>query len=132
MSKASVSYDEGLLPDLQDPEEAAAYLNAALEESSQEVFLLALRDVANARGLTQLARETSLNRENLYRMLSEKGNPQLFSLTVLLDALGLSLAVKPKRLRCALRFLLEKKTSRLPWRFCFCASTVRSSANFTS
>ena len=65
VSKASVSYDEGLLPDLQAPEEAAAYLNAALEESSQEVFLLALRDVANARGLTQLARETSLNRENL-------------------------------------------------------------------
>jgi len=96
MSKASVNYKEGLLYDLKDPEEASAYLNAALEEGSQEIFLLALRDVANARGLTQLARETSLNRENLYRILSEKGNPQLFSLTVLLDALGLSLAVKPK------------------------------------
>lgn len=72
-------------------------MNAALEEGSQEVFLLALRDVANARGLTLLARETSLNRENLYRILSEKGNPQLFSLTALLDALGLSLSVKPKR-----------------------------------
>jgi len=97
MNKASVSYREGLLKDLTDPEEAAAYLNAALEESSQEAFLLALRDVANARGLTSLARETSLNRENLYRMLSEQGNPQLFSLTVLLDALGLSIAIKPKR-----------------------------------
>ncbi len=97
MNKASVSYEEGLLQDLTDPEEAAAYLNAALEEGSQEVFLLALRDVANARGLTQLARETALNRENLYRMLSEKGNPRLFSLTAVLDALGLQIAVKPKR-----------------------------------
>ncbi len=97
MNKASTNYEEGLLADLRDPEEAAAYLNAALEEGSQELFLLALRDVANARGITQLARETSLNRENLYRMLSEKGNPQLFSLTALLDVLGLRLAIESKR-----------------------------------
>ena len=97
MMNASTLYEEGLLQDLQDPEEAAAYLNAALEDGSQEVFLLALRDVARARGLTQLARETSLNRENLYRMLTEKGNPQLSSLTQLLDALGLRLAIEPKR-----------------------------------
>ncbi len=97
MSKASVNYEEGLLQDLKDPEEAAAYLSAALEEDSQEAFLLALRDVAAAHGLAQLARETSLNRENLYRMLSQKGNPQLLSLTLLLDALGLRLSVQPKR-----------------------------------
>jgi len=95
--KTSVSYEAGLRQDLKDKEAAAAYLNAALKENSQEVFLLALRDVANARGLTQIAQEASLNRENLYRMLSEKGNPQLFSLTALLDALGLQLAVKSKR-----------------------------------
>ena len=97
MSKASVNYEEGLLQDLKDPEEAAAYLSVALEEDSQEAFLLALRDVAAAHGLAQLARETSLNRENLYRMLSQKGNPQLLSLTLLLDALGLRLSVQPKR-----------------------------------
>jgi probable addiction module antidote protein len=97
MMNASTLYEEGLLQDLQEPEEAAAYLNAALEDGSQEVFLLALRDVARARGLTQLARETSLNRENLYRMLTEKGNPQLSSLAQLLDALGLRLAIEPKR-----------------------------------
>ncbi len=51
MNKASVSFEEGLLQDLTDPEEAAAYLNAALEEGSQEVFLLALRDVAKASGI---------------------------------------------------------------------------------
>ncbi len=97
MKKISVSYDVGLHEDLCDPVEAAAYLNASLEDGSQEVFLMALRDVAKARGLTRLARETDLNRENMYRILSEEGNPQLSSLKVLLDSLGLRLAVEPKR-----------------------------------
>ncbi|NOX60804.1 MAG: putative addiction module antidote protein [Chloroflexi bacterium] len=95
VSNASVSYEEGLLQDLRNPEEAAAYLNAALEEGSQEVFLLALRDVAKARGISQLAQDTSLNRENIYRILSDNGNPQLSSLKALLEALGLKLAVEP-------------------------------------
>jgi probable addiction module antidote protein len=93
MKRKSVSYDQGLKEALADPGEAAAYLNAALED----VFLLALRDVAGAHGLAKLARETSLNRENMYRILSEEGNPQLSSLKALLDSLGLRLAVKPKR-----------------------------------
>ena len=97
MTKTTVSYDLGLKAALADPVEAAEYLNAALEDGSQEVFLLALRDVAYARGLTRLARETSLNRENMYRILSEQGNPQLSSLKALLDSLGLKLAVEPKR-----------------------------------
>lgn len=96
MKATSVKYEVGLNEALADPIEAAAYLNAALEDGSQDVFLLALRDVANARGLTRLARETSLNRENMYRILSEKGNPQLASLRAMLDALGLKLAVEPK------------------------------------
>ena len=97
MKKTFVSYDAGLQEDLVDPVEAAAYLNAALEDGNQEVFLMALRDVAKAHGLTRLARETSLNRENMYRILSDEGNPQLSSLKVLLDSLGLRLAVEPKR-----------------------------------
>lgn len=97
MTKPSVSYDAGLHEDLCDPAEAAAYLNAALEDGAQDVFLMALRDVAKARGLTRLARETTLNRENMYRILSEEGNPRLSSLKALLDSLGLRLAVEPKR-----------------------------------
>jgi probable addiction module antidote protein len=89
-------YRESLLQDLQDPGEAAAYLTAALEEGDSAVFLLALRDVADARGLSLLAAQAQLNRENLYRMLSESGNPQLDSLTALLDALDLRLAVAVK------------------------------------
>lgn len=94
MSKATADYVEGLHTRLRDPEEAVAYLNAALEENDQELFLLALRDVAEARGMSWLARETQLNRENLYRMLSAQGNPQLTSLNTLLRSVGLRLAVE--------------------------------------
>ena len=94
MSEAAVDYRIGLLEDLANPEEAAAYLNAALEDGDQEVFLLALRDVTEARGMSHVARESQLNRENLYRILSVKGNPQLSSLTSLLHGVGLRLAVE--------------------------------------
>jgi len=96
MNHSSVPYEAGLKEDLLAPEEAAAYLSAALEDGSQEVFLMALRDVAEAHGISQLAREAQLNRENLYRVLSDKGNPQLSSLVALLAALGLQLAVRRK------------------------------------
>ena len=94
MSEVTVPYIDGLLEDLADPEEAAAYLNAALEDGDQEVFLLALRHVAEARGMSQVARKTRLNRESLYRMLSAEGNPQLASLNSLLRGVGLRLAVE--------------------------------------
>jgi probable addiction module antidote protein len=94
MSEVTVPYIDGLLEDLADPEEAAAYLNAALEDGDQEVFLLALRHVAEARGMSQVARKTRLNRESLYRMLSAEGNPQLASLNSLLCGVGLRLAVE--------------------------------------
>ena len=90
------SYRESLLHALQDPQEAAEYLTAALAEGDSATFLLALRDVADARGMSTLAAKAKLNRENLYRMLSEHGNPQLDSLTALLDALDLRLAVTVK------------------------------------
>ena len=95
MSEPWVDYKTGLLEDLQDPEEALAYLNAALEDEDPRVFLLALRDVAEARGISQVARDAQLNRENLYRMLSLNGNPQLSSLTALLRSIGLRLAIQP-------------------------------------
>lgn len=101
MSKASTSYREGLIKDLANPEEAAAYLNAALADGSQEVFLMALRDIAEAQGMTKLSRQTQLNRESMYRMLSGKGNPQLASLASILESLGLRLAVEVKEPKLA-------------------------------
>ncbi len=94
MNPTTANYENGLKASLADPEEAAAYLNAALEENDQEVFLLALRDITEARGFSRVAQEASLNRENLYRMLSPAGNPQLSSLKTLLHSLGLRLAVE--------------------------------------
>lgn len=101
MNKTSTSYKKGLLNDLKNNEEAAAYLNAALEDGSQDVFMLALRDVADAKGISDISKKSGLNRENMYRMLSEKGNPQLGSLSSLLESMGLKLAVEVKKSKAA-------------------------------
>jgi probable addiction module antidote protein len=90
----SRSYKEDLLKALQDDEEAAAYLDAALEADDYAAFLVALRNVAEAQeGVAVLSQKTGLNRESLYRTLSEKGNPVLSSLTKVLQALGYRLSV---------------------------------------
>lgn len=94
----SVSYKEHLLKRLKDPKEAAAYLNAALDDEDPEVFLLALKDIAEAHGgISKLAKHTELNRESLYRTLSPRGNPRLTSLIAILHACKLDLTVKPIR-----------------------------------
>lgn len=96
--KRSKAYQPELIQSLRNPREAEEYLNAALEEDDPELFLLALRNVTEAQGgVTQLARKTKLNRESLYKMLSERGNPELKSLDVLLHALGFRLAVTANR-----------------------------------
>jgi len=92
----TIDYKERLIEDLKDLEYAAGYLTACYEEGS-DVFLLAIRDVAEAHGgLRTLADETALNRENLYDMLSQEGNPRLSSLTAILDKLGMGVSFKPK------------------------------------
>ena len=96
------NYKEHLLKQLQDPKEAAAYLNAALHDDDPHVFLLALRDIAEAKGgMGWLADEADLNRENLYRTLSLRGNPRFFNLLAVLDAIGLELSIqaRPKQAR---------------------------------
>ncbi len=90
-------YQSYLIESLKNPEEASAYLQAALEESDMPtVFLRALRNVAEAKGIRKIAASTGLNRENLYRMLSEQGNPELRSLYTILNALDLRLSVVEK------------------------------------
>ena len=96
MKKATKNCKDYLNETLKDPAEAAAYLNAAIDDGDEKVFLLALRDIAEARGISNVAAKTSLNRENTYRILSEQGNPRLSSLWSLLDALGLKLLVQSK------------------------------------
>ena len=90
------SYKDELHKALLDPEEAAEYLSAALEEGDRDVFLLALKDVVQAQGgMAKLAKESTLNRESLYKMLSKKGNPKVSSLDSLLHAMNMRLAVRP-------------------------------------
>jgi probable addiction module antidote protein len=94
MRKVS-SYQKDLIASLADPCEAAAYLNAAIEDGDRAVFLLAIRNVAEAHGgMAALAGKAGLNRESLYRMLSKRGNPEIKSLSALLHAMGLRLAVE--------------------------------------
>ena len=93
----SISYEKYLIKSLKDPKEAEAYLNAALDNGEPQMFLLALRHVAEARGgMSKIARSCKLNRESLYRMLSKKGNPSLLSLGKLLSSMGFRLAVEKK------------------------------------
>lgn len=93
--KRSRSYREVLFKRLRDPAEAAAYLNAALQDDDIRVFLVALRDIVDANGgISTLAKETDLNRETLYRTLSRRGNPTIENLILMLSTLGFELQVK--------------------------------------
>lgn len=93
------NYKEDRLEKLKDPNEAVEYLKACIEEIDMPgLFLVALKDIAEARGMSmsQLARDAHLNQESLCTMLSKEGNPELGSLTAVLDALGLKLTVELK------------------------------------
>ena len=94
----TVSYDQVLKERFnKDPQEAIDYLNAMLEAPKEpELFLLALGRVARAFGMTELANQTGLGRESMYKSLSEEGNPTLKTLLLLLDAMGLQMAVVRK------------------------------------
>ena len=92
----SVPYEDYLINLLKNRREAEAYLNAALEDSDPRVFLLALRDLAKAQGISSVANRSKLNRESLYKMLSKRGNPSLQSLGALLSSLGFRLTIASK------------------------------------
>jgi probable addiction module antidote protein len=79
---------------LDNEEVIAEYLAAALEESDPDVFLAALADVAKARGMTQLAKETGLGRESLYKTLAPGAKPRFATVVKIAKALGVPLGVK--------------------------------------
>jgi probable addiction module antidote protein len=84
-----------LLERLSSPSFCVKYLAASMRESA-ETFLMALRNVVDARkGMKKLSVECGLNRESLYRMLSEEGNPRLESLCAVVEALGFKLTIEP-------------------------------------
>jgi len=76
---------------LETEEDMVAYLEAALEEHDAALFATALGDVARARGMARIARDTGLGRESLYKALSPDGNPELATVLKVLQSLGLRL-----------------------------------------
>ncbi|MDD2775644.1 MAG: putative addiction module antidote protein [Gallionella sp.] len=80
---------------LDDDETVAAYITAALEEDDPDAFLSALKTVARARGMTQLAKDTGLGRESLYKALAPGAKPRYDTMLKVLRGLGISLQAKP-------------------------------------
>jgi probable addiction module antidote protein len=99
-----------LLDELKNPVVARNYINAALADS-EEMFLIALRNVAEAHGISKVAVESGRARESLYRTLSKAGNPRLDTLSSVLSVLGLQLAVEmttPKKPSGKIPALIEE------------------------
>lgn len=99
MKRKLTNYEKNLLESLKDHDEALAYLNAALQDEDPRVFLIALKNVLSAQNIdiSEFAQETNITRQNIYRILSNKGNPRWESLTSLLNALGLQIYVSDKK-----------------------------------
>lgn len=84
--------------DYLDSEEVIAeYLNAALEDQNPDVFLIAIADVAKARGMSRLAKDAGLGRESLYKALAPGAKPRYETVIKLLRALGVELNASPTR-----------------------------------
>ena len=80
---------------LDSAEMMAEYLTAAMEDDNPDVFLAALSDVAKARGISQLAKDTGLGRESLYKSLTPGAKPRFDTIMKITKALGIPLAVMP-------------------------------------
>lgn len=95
MNARDKSYDESLDAALRDPVEAAAYLEAVFEMDDPVALLLALRQVAKAHGMAEVARRAELGEKTLFKALSENGNPTIATVYKVLHAVGLRLSVAP-------------------------------------
>ena len=92
----NVSCQGYLTESLKDPEEAAAYVEAVLELDDPAALLVALRQVAKAHGMAEVARRADVGEKSLFRALSENGNPTISTLHKVLHAVGLRLSVTPE------------------------------------
>lgn len=89
---------------LDNDETISAYLSASLQEADPNAFLKALSQVAKARGMTQLAKETGLSRESLYKALQEGAKPRYDTVLKVIGALGLQLTAQPSTSGTATNF----------------------------
>ena len=80
---------------LETREYMAAYLEAALEDGDKDVITAALGDIARSKGMAQIAKDTGLGTESLYKSLSAGGNPEFGTILKVVEALGLKLRAVP-------------------------------------
>lgn len=92
MKEAIYDYDPAAA--LNGPEAIAVFMADAFETGNAEHIAQALGIVARAKGMTELARETGLSREQLYRSFSEKGNPTLRTMLAVMRALGVDMTTR--------------------------------------
>lgn len=89
------SFDDYMAESMKDPAEAAAYIEAVMELDDPAALLVALRHVAKAHGMAEVARRADVGDKMLFRALSENGNPTLTTIHKVLHAVGLRLSVTP-------------------------------------
>lgn len=89
------SYDDELLKSLIDPQEAAAFVEAVMELDDPAALKLAMRKLAQAHGMAEVARRADVGEKTLFRALSAAGNPTLETVNKALHAMGLRLSVQP-------------------------------------
>lgn len=89
------SYTDSIGEALTDPAEAAAYLDAVMALEDAPALLVALRQVAKAHGMAEVARRAEVGDKTLFKALSEQGNPTLDTVNKVLHAVGLRLSVAP-------------------------------------
>ena len=95
-SRKTKTFRYDIASQLRSPREMAEYLDAWLSEAPDDVtgIARALGDIARAKGMSHVARETGLSRESLYKALSENGNPSLETVLKVAKALGLRLRAR--------------------------------------
>ena len=95
MEKITVS-NWSLAEEIETKEDVIGILEAALEENDIEFLFKVIGDIARSKGMAQIARDLNLNRESLYRSLSQDGNPSFVTIVKVMDHLGFQLSVRQK------------------------------------
>jgi probable addiction module antidote protein len=97
---------------LRDDADMAAYLEAALEDGDPTLITHVLGDIARARGMAQMARDTGLGRESLYKALSGEGNPEFATIMKVVKALGLQLHASAVAAEPAAAYAVKRKVAK--------------------
>ena len=90
-----VGFDDYMVEAMKDPAEAAAYIEAVIGLDDPAALLMALRHVAKAHGMAEVARRAQVGDKTLFKALSASGNPKLSTVQKVLSAVGLRLSVTP-------------------------------------